>query len=73
MKTQLNKEELTKIQQGIRDKFSKVAISPDGHFKYPTGKKGLEKLEYEDELINKLPDQVISSRCCSPGSHASRS
>ena len=63
METLPNNEELIKIQEGIRDKFSKVAVSPDGFFKYPTGKKGLEKLEYEEDLIEKLPDEVISSYC----------
>lgn len=63
MKTQLNKEELITIQEGIRDKFSKVAVSPEGLFKYPTGKKGLQRLEYEEELIEKLPNEVISSYC----------
>ena len=63
METLLNNEELLKIQEGIRDKFSKVAISPEGLFKYPTGRKGLEKLEYEEAMIEKLPEEVISSYC----------
>ncbi|TKB11335.1 methyltransferase domain-containing protein [Desulforhopalus sp. IMCC35007] len=63
MESQLNKEELIKIQEGIRDKFSKVAVSPEGLFKYPTGREGLEKLEYEEEFIEKLPAEVISSYC----------
>jgi len=63
METLLNNEELVKIQEGIRDKFSKVAISPEGLFKYPTGRKGLEKLEYEEAMIEKLPEEVISSYC----------
>lgn len=63
METPLNNEELIKIQEGIRDKFSKVAISPEGLFKYPTGRKGLEKLEYEEAMLEKLPEEVISSYC----------
>ena len=63
METLLNNEELLKIQEGIRDKFSKVAISPEGLFKYPTGRKGLEKLEYEEAMLEKLPEEVISSYC----------
>jgi len=63
METLLNNEELLKIQEGIRDKFSKVAISPEGLFKYPTGRNGLEKLEYEEAMIEKLPEEVISSYC----------
>lgn len=58
-----NIEELVTIQKGIRDKFSKVAVSPEGLFRYPTGKEGLQKLEYGKNLIEKLPDAVISSYC----------
>ncbi|MDM8540070.1 methyltransferase domain-containing protein, partial [Desulfococcaceae bacterium HSG9] len=32
-------------------------------FKYPTGKKGLEALRYDKNLIDKLPDAVASSYC----------
>jgi SAM-dependent methyltransferase len=63
MKNLPNNEELITIQKGIRDKFSKVAVSPEGLFKYPTGKEGLEKLEYDKDLLEKLPDDVISSYC----------
>jgi 2-polyprenyl-3-methyl-5-hydroxy-6-metoxy-1,4-benzoquinol methylase len=63
MENLLNNEELLKIQEGLRDKFSKVAISPEGLFKYPTGRKGLEKLEYKEAMIEKLPEEVISSYC----------
>lgn len=56
-------EELTTIQKGIRDKFSKVAVSPEGHFNYPTGKEGLQNLEYDENLFEKLPNAVISSYC----------
>ena len=63
MKTLPNNEELIKIEEGIRDKFSKVAVSPEGLFKYPTGKEGIQKVEYDEDLIEKLPDEVISSYC----------
>jgi len=56
-------EELTTIRKGIRDKFSKVAVSPEGHFKYPTGREGLQNLEYDENLYEKLPNAVISSYC----------
>jgi len=41
----------------------KVAKKPDGLFKYPTGKAGLEALQYEQEIINALPETVINSYC----------
>jgi arsenite methyltransferase len=47
----------------IQAKFSKVAVSPDGLLKYPTGKEGLQKLEYDENLIEKLPGVVISLYC----------
>ena len=56
-------DDLSKIKAGIREKYSKVAQSPDGQFKYPTGKKGLDALNYENALIEKLPDAVASSYC----------
>lgn len=56
-------EELRTIREGIRDKYSKVAVSPEGLFKYPIGKEGLQKLEYDKDLIEKLPDEVMSSYC----------
>ena len=39
---QITTEDLDKIEAGIREKYFKVAKSPEGQFKYPTGKKGLE-------------------------------
>jgi len=63
MQALINNEDLTKIQKGIRDKFSKVAINPEGLFNYPTGRNGLKKLEYKEEIIEKIPEEVISSYC----------
>jgi SAM-dependent methyltransferase len=63
MNIQINREELRQIEAGISDKYAKVAISPEGQFKYPTGKEGLEKLNYDKALIEELPNQVASSYC----------
>jgi SAM-dependent methyltransferase len=63
MESQITIDDLKKIEAGIREKYNKVAQSPDGHFKYPTGKKGLEELNYENALIEKLPNAVVSSYC----------
>jgi SAM-dependent methyltransferase len=63
MKSLITADDLKKIEAGIRGKYNKVAQSPDGQFKYPTGKKGLEALNYENALIEKLPDAVASSYC----------
>ena len=42
MDSQITSEDLEKIEAGIREKYLKVAKSPEGQFKYPTGKKGLK-------------------------------
>ncbi len=63
MESQITKEDLEKIEAGIREKYIKVAKSPEGQFKYLTGKKGLEALHYDKTLIDKLPDAVASSYC----------
>ena len=63
MESQIAIDDLKKIEAGIREKYAKVAQNPDGRFKYPTGKKGLEALNYENSLIEKLPDAVVSSYC----------
>jgi len=63
MKVRLTREDRRKIQEGIRKKYAKVAITPDGSFRYPTGKAALEKLKYDPQLINALPPEVISTYC----------
>ena len=63
METQFNTKDKNKIQKAIRKKYKKVAKSPDGLFKYPTGKSGLETLQYESDIIKKLPKNVMESYC----------
>ncbi|MDM8555638.1 methyltransferase domain-containing protein [Desulfococcaceae bacterium HSG7] len=63
MNNQITKDDLENIEAGIRSKYVKVAKSPEGQFKYPTGKKGLEALRYDKNLIDKLPDALASSYC----------
>ena len=63
MDSQITTEDLKKIEKGIREKYIKVSKSPEGQFRYPTGKKGLEALHYDKLLIGKLPDAIASSYC----------
>lgn len=56
-------DDLKKIRAGINEKYTQVAKSPAGQFKYPTGKKGLEALHYDKALIDELPADVASSYC----------
>jgi 2-polyprenyl-3-methyl-5-hydroxy-6-metoxy-1,4-benzoquinol methylase len=63
METEFNNKDKNKIQKAIRKKYIKVAKSPDGFFKYPTGKPGLEASQYEPEIIRRLPENVMDSYC----------
>jgi arsenite methyltransferase len=63
MDTQFTAEERERIKQGIRQKYAKVAAGPEGNFRYPTGRKGLEEQKYDPELIDSLPDNVAASYC----------
>ncbi|GMQ79875.1 MAG: hypothetical protein BMS9Abin03_322 [Thermodesulfobacteriota bacterium] len=63
METPISQKDKDRIESGIRGKYTKVAKSPEGLFKYPTGRAGLEGLNYDPELIRALPDQVAASYC----------
>lgn len=63
MVSRFTAEEKERITEGIRQKYEKVAISPRGNFRYPTGRKGLEAQNYDPELLNRLPDEVAESFC----------
>ncbi len=63
MDSQITPEDIEKIEAGIREKYIKVAKSPEGQFKYPTGKKGLEVLNYDKSLIDSLPEAVAYTYC----------
>ena len=57
METEFSSREKDKIYKGMRKKYKQAAKKPDGLFKYPTGKAGLEALQYEAEIIMALPEQ----------------
>jgi SAM-dependent methyltransferase len=63
MELLLAPEDKKKIEDGIREKYAKVAASPEGLFKYPTGRAGLEALKYDPEILKTLPDSVLDSFC----------
>lgn len=56
-------EEKERITEGIRQKYAKVAASPEGNFRYPVGRAGLEGQRYDPEIIKSLPDDVADSFC----------
>jgi arsenite methyltransferase len=63
MDYQITTEDLEKIEAGIHAKYLNVAKSPEGQFKYPTGKKGLKALHYDKALIDILPEDVAATYC----------
>ena len=63
METQISQKDKDQIEAGIRSKYVKVAENPEGQFKYPTGRAGLEALGYDPGLIHALPEAVAASYC----------
>ena len=63
MEIALTTEDRGRIEESIRQKFIKVASTPEGQFQYPTGRAGLEALTYDKEKVQKLPDEAITSYC----------
>ncbi len=59
----LTTEDKSRIEESIRDKYAKVALSASGLFKYPTGREGLEALGYGQEMVQALPESALSSFC----------
>ena len=63
MSAQLSDKDREQIDAGIREKYHKVAATPEGHFKYPTGAEGLKGLGYDNQFIADLPNTVADSFC----------
>ena len=62
-KHELTSQDKKRIEESIRGKYAKVAVSPEGLFKYPTGLAGLKALDYNPEIIQALPATVAASYC----------
>jgi arsenite methyltransferase len=63
MAHELTVQDRQRIDRGIRGKYVKVAVSPEGLFRYPTGRAGLEALHYDPKLIQNLPPPVAEAYC----------
>jgi arsenite methyltransferase len=59
----IDSEGRKRIEEGLRQKYVRVAVSPEGSFKYPTGQEGLEGQGYDPEILRKLPRDVLASYC----------
>lgn len=63
MKTDITAEDRKRIEEGIREKYAKVAVNPEGLFSYPTGRAGLEALKYDPDILQSLPETTLESFC----------
>ena len=63
MDNQFTLKDKKKINKGIQKKYKRVAENLEGLFKYPTGRSGLEALQYDITRILALPDSVTASYC----------
>jgi arsenite methyltransferase len=63
MKTNFTEEDRQKIEAGIHRKYAKVAVTPEGLFRYPTGREGLEALRYDPEILRSLPPPALEWYC----------
>jgi arsenite methyltransferase len=63
METALSNEDKRKIEDSVRLRYSKAAQNPEGRFRYPTGKAGLEALGYDRSILGVLPDEVLATYC----------
>jgi arsenite methyltransferase len=63
MEQELTAGDKQRIEAGIRGKYLQVAISPEGLFRYPTGRAGLEALGYDPGIVGALPDTVAEAYC----------
>lgn len=51
------------IQEEIRKKYTEVSESTADRFPYPTGQEGAESLGYDPSMIEKMPEEVLSTFC----------
>lgn len=63
MGNELTAQDKQQIEESIREKYLKVAASPEGLFRYPTGRAGLEALDYDPDVVLDLPEPVAASYC----------
>ena len=63
MENELTAQDKQRIEESIRGKYLKVAASPEGLFRYPTGRAGLEALGYAPDVVRSLPEPVAATYC----------
>ena len=60
---QLSEADRKSIEDGLLEKYARVAKSPVGGFRYPVGEDGLRGLGYDEALLARLPRDVLASFC----------
>ena len=63
MENELTCQDKQRIEESIRQKYLKAAVSPEGLFQYPTGRAGLQALDYAPDMVRDLPEAVAASYC----------
>jgi len=63
VENELTPQDKQRIEESIRQKYLKAAASPEGLFRYPTGRAGLEALDYAPDMVRDLPEAVAASYC----------
>ena len=61
MEFKLTPKDKERIKGSIREKYKKVAVSPEGLFQYPTGTAGLTTLDYDSEFVRALSESVAAT------------
>ena len=52
-----------KIKSQIKEKYRKVAVSPQGNFNYPVGREGLVALGYDSAIMEAFPSDILTTFC----------
>jgi SAM-dependent methyltransferase len=63
VENELTCQDKQRIEESIRQKYLKAAVSPEGLFQYPTGRAGLQALDYAPDMVRDLPEAVAASYC----------
>jgi SAM-dependent methyltransferase len=64
MTDQFSERDRQRIAQGIHKRYAHVAATaPEGQFRYPTGRAGIEGLKYDPRIVGAFPDDVLASYC----------
>ncbi|NIQ37633.1 MAG: methyltransferase domain-containing protein [Proteobacteria bacterium] len=62
-KNDLNDNDRQRIKDGLWGKYARVSVTPNGLFRYPTGRDGLVGLRYDPDLVQDLPESAVGSYC----------